>query len=117
MNPFVAEHPLVSQPSWFNAKAYPVLSLFCSTLVLGFVLTPFLFGWVCFVALTDDVGSTDDSPFPQSLTELLVGIGIAFLICLFCALLLVSGFRLALLLFRSNQVKHETPTGARTGHA
>jgi hypothetical protein len=94
MNVFTTDHPLVSQPSCFDTKERPWLSFVSSTSVLALILTPLVYGYLLYCAATDGVECTDEPPFPGSWAEFLVGGAAVFVFCLFCALLLVSGYRL-----------------------
>jgi hypothetical protein len=87
MNPFTTDHPLNSDPSWFDAKDHPVLSFVCMVFVLALVFTPVvllgLYHWV----MSDLEGVTTPGPF--SFAELgwflLVGGVVAFVLSLVCA--------------------------------
>ena len=94
MSTFTTEHPLVSQPSWFDAKDHPALSFASNSILLELILAPWAYGCVLYGALMDEVQSTDVPPLPGSWTELLFEVGFVFVFCLICATLLVSGYRL-----------------------
>ena len=98
MNLFTTEHPLNSQPSWFDAQAHPVLSFVCSVFVLALALAPVvLFGLYRWV-MSDLEGVTTPGTF--SFAELgrflLVGGVVAFVLSLVCALPAVSVYRFLL---------------------
>lgn len=95
MNVFTTDHPMVSQPSCFDARAHPWSSYFWSVVVLAGILTPFLYGFVLYSDMHDafEIGS-ETAPFPTSLTEFAAGAGASFLCCLMLAVVLVSVYRL-----------------------
>jgi hypothetical protein len=104
MSRFTTEHPLGSQPSLFDAKKYPKLSFVCSSLVLALTLTPFLYGYGIYCALTDGVICTDEPPLPNSWADFFWEVSELFLFCLFCACLFVSAYRLLSWCYR--KVRH-----------
>jgi hypothetical protein len=106
MNRFVAEHPMASQPSCFDAKEYPKLSFVYSAFVVALVFTPFIYGFPLYSALTDEVQCTDEPPFPQSWTDFICEVGSVFLLCLICASLFVASYRLLLRHFQ--KMRHAT---------
>src|ERR1700722_6835343 len=95
MNPFCAEHPMASQPSMLDAKAYPVLSCFCRSFILALVLTPVLFGLMLFSDLRNayEIGA-EINPIPGTLLELALAMGEIFSFCLLFALGLFLLYRL-----------------------
>jgi hypothetical protein len=97
MNPFATDHPLVSQPSWFDPETFPWRSWLCSALVLALISTPLLFGYNFYADVSEafDIGSATD-PFPQSWEEWASGIGGTFTVCLVGTLLIVGTYRVAL---------------------
>jgi hypothetical protein len=97
MNPFATDHPLVSQPSWFDAKTFPWRSWLCRALVLASIAAPLLFGYVLYADVSEafGIGSATD-PFPRSWGEWASGIGGTFTVCLVGALLVVGTYRVAL---------------------
>lgn len=112
MNPFTAEHPLNSQPSWFDAKEHPVLSFVCSVFFLALSLTPIILAFLYHWVMSDLEGVTTPGPF--SFAEigwfLLVGGGVAFVLSLVCALPAVSVYRF--LLRRWRLLKQASPKPA-----
>ena len=56
MNIFTTDHPMASRSSWSDAKEHPVLSIFCSVLLLAPILTPVVI-WSLYVSLTTDIGA------------------------------------------------------------
>lgn len=88
MNPFTTDHPLNSDPSWFDAKDHPVLSFVWVVFVLALALTPVvLFGLYHWV-MSDLEGVTTPGPFsfPELGRFLLVAGVVAFMLILICAL-------------------------------
>jgi hypothetical protein len=76
MNIFTTDHSLASQPSWFDAKAHPRLSLICSAFVLALLLTPLaLVRLYCYAV--SDIGA-EPTPFPDPWLALIAGLGLAF---------------------------------------
>jgi hypothetical protein len=116
MNVFSADHPMVSQPSCFDAKAYPWSSLFFSVLVFAVALTPLLYGYIWYSAINDafEIGSETD-PFPGSWAEFFGGVGVVFVFCCFCAFLIISAYRLLAGHFRSKQIKQPAPRKPSSG--
>jgi threonine/homoserine/homoserine lactone efflux protein len=117
MNPFTTDHPLASQPSWFDTKAHPMMSFFCSGLVLAPVLFLVLCGWVLLPGLVDEMLDDDGivTVFPDSLGDLLGGMALVWVFSLFCAFLLVSSQRLILNFIRKHRDKRKMPVGESQG--
>ena len=91
MSIFTTEHPLTSQPSWFDRREFPLLSFACSTVVLALIFTPLILAGLYFY-LTSDIGA-EQRPFPDPWFDLAVGIAFSFAIGLFCASLVVLIYR------------------------
>lgn len=100
MNVFTTDHPLASQPSWFDAKAHPVLSYFCGVFLLALLLAPLILFGLYEYAMTD-IGA--DNPFPEPGWALLMGSIWAFVLGLFCAGPLLLAFRLVARIWRRSQ--------------
>src|SRR6516165_3262283 len=98
MNVFTTDHPLTTQTSCFDRKAYPWLSFWFQGLVLALALLPFAAGLILYLIATDDCyGPLEDSPG-------LIDFGIAILVyCLLLGFLCVAGFRLSGWIFRTNR--------------
>lgn len=103
MNPFSIEHPLNSQPSWFDTKEHPVLSFVCSVFFLALILTPIVLVFLYHLAMSDLEGVTTPGPF--SFAEigwfLLVGGVVAFVLSSVCVLPAVLVYRFLLRRWRS----------------
>ena|ERR1051326_7568146 len=93
MNVFTTEHPLVSQPSIFDAKEYPKLSLICRSLVCAFVLTPLIYALIFFSDLADGVETTPGAYPSPSWTDIVLGIMVLFLFWFSCAFSLIGMYR------------------------
>jgi hypothetical protein len=98
VNVFATDHPLTSQPSCFDKKLHPRLSIICSSLVAALFFTPFVIVFVVFSAITDDSGYSE-RVLPESWGEFGVFIAWAFTICAAGALVLVSAYRVITLFF------------------
>jgi hypothetical protein len=92
VNIFTTEHPLASQPSWFDTKAFPVLSFVCSVVVLALMLAPLVFVRLCYYVFSD-IGAEAD-PFPDPCLAILLGSVLAFAFSLVCAFPVVLAYRL-----------------------
>ena len=92
MNVFTTDHPLVSQTSWFDTKAHPVLSLVCNAFTFAVVLTPFVLVGLCCCAMSDMGGEPE--PFPELWMALVLGSVLAFGISLVGAVPIVLAYRL-----------------------
>ena len=91
MNVFSTDHPLASQPSWFDAKTFPVRSWLLSAVVLAAVGAPILLGLVIYSDLSEAFQiDTTPAPFPQSLDDWLGAITGSFILCLVAALILIA---------------------------
>lgn len=77
MNVFVTDHPLVAQPSCFDAKAHPVLSFLCRVQVVALVLCPVFIGIVWFAMSAADSPDVPAPSWTDSLFEV-VGFVIGF---------------------------------------
>ena len=71
MSIFTTDHPLTTQPSWFDARAFPALSFFCTSILLATVFTPLILGSL-YIFLTTDIGA-EPKPFGDHPWLLLVG--------------------------------------------
>lgn len=99
MNIFTTEHPLTSQPSWFDTKEHPFLSFVCSVFVLALVFTPLiLFGLYSYAI--SDIGA-EPNPFPDPWLALAVGSIYSFTISLVGASLVVLAYRMLARSWRS----------------
>jgi hypothetical protein len=83
MSIFTTDHPLTLQPSWFDRRAHPFLSFFCSVVVLAVIFTPMILASLYFW-LTSDIGA-EPRPFPDPWFDLAVGICVSFVVAIFCA--------------------------------
>ena len=100
MNVFTTDHPLASQPFWFDAKAHPVLSYFSGVFLLALLLSPLILFGLYEYAMTD-IGA--DNPFPEPGSALLMGSILAFVLGLFCACPLVLAYRLVARIWQRRQ--------------
>jgi hypothetical protein len=91
MNVFTTDHPMTSQPSWFDAKAHPVLSWFYDVLLLALLLSPLMLFGLYEYAMTD-IGA--DNPFPEPGWALMMGSVLAFVLSLLCACPILLAYRL-----------------------
>lgn len=92
------------QPSL--SERWPKLSFVCSSLFLALILTPFVYGYVLYSAVTDEVQCTDDPPLPETWADFRWEISFVFLLCLCCAcffVLLYRVYRLWSLYFRKTR--------------
>ena len=88
---------MVSQTSCFDAKAYPWRSFLYSVLVFALFLTPLFYGYCLYSDIQDafEIGSgSERDPFPHSWADLMFGLVTAFPFCLFCAIVIMSAYRL-----------------------
>src|SRR5262245_9304225 len=65
MNIFTTEHPLTSQPSWFDTKAHPRLSFVCRAFVLAIAATPIVLIALIHYVMSDLGAETTPSPGPD----------------------------------------------------
>jgi hypothetical protein len=91
MSIFTTDHPLTSQPSWFDRRAHPFLSFICSVIIWAVIFTPAILVSLYFY-LISDIGA-ESRPFPDPWFDLAVGIFVSFVIGIFCASLVVSIYR------------------------
>jgi hypothetical protein len=98
MNVFTTEHPLTSQPSWFERREYPVLSFVCSVFVSALILTPVILGGLYYYDLSD-IGA-EATPLPDSGLDFFIGCVFSFIVSLVCSLLVVTGYRLVAGIYR-----------------
>jgi len=62
MNPYTTDHPMVSQPSWFDARLHPRLSYLCQILVVALaVFAAFAGIWIFALMDADNEDVTDPS--------------------------------------------------------
>jgi len=108
MNPFTTDHPLVSQPSCFDAKAHPWLSFIFRTFVSTLLITPLIFGCLVYYAFGDDAQSADESVWPESLSDFAIVLAIIFIFSFICSFLLLLTWRL---------IKHCVFKHTTSGHA
>ena len=99
MNVFATDHPMTSVPSCLDTKAHPLLSFICRIFAVTLVLTPFVYGWLVYCVVTDDVQSTDEPDGPI----LMFGIPVSFVFSLVCSVLVVSVYRLIVWLVRTRE--------------
>jgi hypothetical protein len=92
MSIFTTDHPLTSQPSWFDTRAFPLLSFVCSVFVAALIFTPFILAGLYFY-LISDIGA-EPRPFPDPWFDLAVGISVSFVIGIICASPVVLVYRL-----------------------
>jgi hypothetical protein len=114
MNPFCAEHPIVSQPSMLDSKAYPMLSYFCRSCVLAVILTPVFFGLMLYSDLNylNEIGA-QVGLISLSWLDLVLGMGETFVFCLLIALVLVWLCRLIRVTDRATLVSDPLPSTGR----
>jgi len=108
MNIFSTDHPMVSQPSCFDAKAYPWRSFFCNVVVLALIFTPLLYGCAVYSAVSDDVQCTDDPRLQMFFGSWAIfgsSVCVTFAFCFVCAVLTVSVYRLLAWYFRKSLLK------------
>ena len=90
MNIFATDHPMICEPSWFDAKEYPRLSFVLSVFVVTLILAPLvlirLYYWVM-----SDIGA--DNPFPDPLLALAWGLIAAFVLSLPVACAAIFAYR------------------------
>jgi hypothetical protein len=91
MNLFTTDHPLTSQPSWFDVKAHPVLSAVCKIMVIAMALTPLILLGLYNYAISD-IGA-EPEPFPDPWLSLTIGSLVSFIIGLICASTIVAVYR------------------------
>ena len=92
MDLFTTDNPLTSQPSWFDAKAHPLLSAVCSTAFLALCFTPaILVGLYCY--FISDIGA-EPNPFPDPWFDLAAGAGLSFIFAILFASVMVMAHRL-----------------------
>ena len=88
---------MVSQPSCFDAKAYPVVSFVWNSLVIALGLLPLAIGFDVYTIFNNAAEIGAEYDFPESWPWYIAG---AFVFCLCCAALLVSAYRLLAWHFR-----------------
>ena len=93
MNLFTTDHPMMSQTSWFDAKAHPRLSFVCSLAVLALVFSPVVLFRLCDYVV-NDADDTTPGDFPEFWWLMTVGSLFAYGINWVCAVPLVLGYRL-----------------------
>ena len=71
MNVFTTDHPLTLQPSWFDARAYPVRSFVCRVLFLTLISAPLILAGLYYYDRSE-IGAEPD-PFPDPYMEFIVG--------------------------------------------
>jgi uncharacterized membrane protein (DUF485 family) len=94
MNVFTTDHPMVSQPSWADAKAHRRLSALGDALALAVVLTPFAVVLLFCLLVEDDAYVYTTPSLPSDVGwGLAMGAVLAFVASYVCALLIVLGYR------------------------
>jgi hypothetical protein len=94
MSIFTTDHPLTTQPSWFDARAFPALSFFCTSTLLATAFTPLILISFYFW-LTSDIGA-EPKPFGDHPWLLLVSGSIfSFVVGFICASFVVAIYRFA----------------------
>ncbi len=88
MNIFTTDHPMASPSAWSDVQQHPVLSIFCSVLLLAPLLTPVVL-WRFYAYFTTDIGAEGpiSDPWPA----------LAWMIIFAFAISLISAFPLVLL--------------------
>ena len=91
MNVFTTEHPINSQPSFFDTRAYPVSSFVWSSLAIALLLLPFVVGFCAYDAFSyaAEIGAETELPDSWALFT-----AQAFAVCLFFGSLVVVAYRL-----------------------
>lgn len=93
MSIFTTDHPLMTQPSWFDARAFPALSFFCTSILLALAFTPLILASLYFW-LTSDIGA-ESKPFgDHPWLLLLIGSIFSFVVGFICASFVVAIYRL-----------------------
>ena len=92
MGVFTTDHPMTSQPSWFDVKEHPWLSAVCSAIVLALCFTPAILAGL-YLYFINDIGA-EPNPFPDPWFDLAVGSGLSFIIAILLAAPLMVSFRL-----------------------
>src|SRR5262249_32317732 len=93
MNMFSTEHPLAAQPSWFDAKVFPVRSWLLSAAVLAAIGAPILLAVAIYSDLSQAFQFDTPGPIPQSVDDWLGAISGSFIVCLAGALMLIAVLR------------------------
>jgi hypothetical protein len=94
MSIFTTDHPLTTQPSWFDARAFPALSFLCTSTLLALAFTPLILGGL-YIFLTTDIGA-EPKPFGDHPLRLLaIGSVFSFVVGFICASFVVTIYRLA----------------------
>ena len=104
MNVFTTDHPMVSMPSCLDTKARPLLSFVCRIFAITLFLTPFVYGWLVYCVVTDDVQCTDEPDGPV----LMFGIPVSFVFSLVCSVLMVSVYRLIVWYIGTRRIQQHT---------
>jgi hypothetical protein len=91
MNVFTTEHPINSQPSFFDARTYPVLSFVWSSLTTALFLVPLVIGLCVYNVFTNAAEIGAEYEFPDSWTLFTAQV---FAFCFLFASLLVAAYRL-----------------------
>jgi hypothetical protein len=94
MNVFTTDHPLTSQPSYFDAKAHPRLSFIFQTFVSAVLITPLIFGCLVYYAVSEDAQSTDETDWAWSLSDLAIILALIFIFSFIFSFLLLLTWRL-----------------------
>jgi hypothetical protein len=102
MDIFTTDHPLTSQPSWFDARSFPLLSFVCTVFVTALIITPLIATGLYFYFISD-IGA-EARPFPDACYDLAVGTCFSFVVGIVLASLLVLTFRLLARIKRSRYV-------------
>jgi hypothetical protein len=100
MNVFTTDHPLVSQPSPFDSKKFPMVSFVCSSLIMALGFLPFVVTFYVYTVFSDAIEFGAEYDFPDSWTLFIVEV---FGLCLFCSVLFVSAYRLVAWYFRNKR--------------
>jgi hypothetical protein len=113
VNPFATDHPLASEPSWFDRREHPWLSFICSTLVTAAILAPFILIAVVQAVISDK----GPDPYPSARQLLVWGSAAAGVISLCAAVPLVCIGRLLWCCWRMGcGVFHGITKSCRTGN-
>ncbi len=92
MSIFTTDHPLTTQPSWFDARAFPALSFLCTSTLLALAFTPLILAGLYFW-LTSDIGA-EPRPFPDPWFDFAIGSIFSFVVGFICASFVVTIYRL-----------------------
>ena len=72
MNVFSTDHPLTTQPSWFDAMEHPRLSYVCRVLVVALILCTVFAGFLGFAMMN---GDSPDVPDPSWTDSIFAAVG------------------------------------------